>query len=102
MRCAALDSNAAALKAKGNVAGTDRTEEWFAVYLNVFFRVLDGLNIHLGSKSTPFKTLFRSSYFDLKMTCFVGFTVACFAGSSLINDVIPEFCLPNNSDQASK
>ena len=59
------------LKAKGNFAGTDRTEEWFAVYLNVFFRVLDGLNIHLASKSTPYKTLFRSSSFDLKMTCFV-------------------------------
>jgi len=30
-----------------------RTEEWYAVYLNAFFRVLDGLKIHLGSKSTP-------------------------------------------------
>ena len=41
--------NAAALKAKGNVAGTDRTEELFAVCLNVFFREPDGLNIGSGS-----------------------------------------------------
>ena len=65
------------------VPGTDRTEQWYAVYLNVFFRVLDGLNIHLGSMSTPDKKLFRSSSFDLKMTCFVGFTVTCEAGSTL-------------------
>ena len=74
--CAAqhCGSNAAALKANDNVDGTDRTEEWFAVYLNV-------------------------SSFNLKMTCFVGFTVTCLCR---INDVIREFRLPNNPDQASK